>query len=298
MSVTLLRQAPASAASESLLRKGLRRIISNPQTVLAMLFMLIVTVLCFSAPLISGQILRVDPESPEYDALLPIGTPGHILGTDDIGRDQLARLLYGGRISLSIGFLAAIITIFVGIAIGLSMGYFGGRLDDFLNWMITTLDSLPTLYLLIIISALFQPSPEALIFVLAVTGWTGAARLVRGQTISLRDREFVISARSLGASAPRIMYLHILPNLISILAIALASSIGGLILAESTLSFLNLGVQPPTPTWGNMLSKAQSFFTRGPHMAIVPGTLIFLTVLSIYTIGDGVRDAFDPTVND
>jgi peptide/nickel transport system permease protein len=298
MSVTTLRQASASPVSETLFRKGVRRVFSNPQTVLAILFMLIVTLLCFSASLIADQILRVDPESPEYDALLPIGTPGHLLGTDDLGRDQLARLLYGGRISLSIGFLAAIITIVVGIAVGLVMGYFGGRLDDFLNWMITTLDSLPTLYLLIIISALFQPSPEALIFVLAVTGWTGAARLVRGQTISLREREFVISARSLGASAPRIMYMHILPNLISILAIALASSIGGLILAESTLSFLNLGVQPPTPTWGNMLSKAQSFFTRGPHMAIVPGTLIFLTVLSIYTIGDGVRDAFDPTIND
>jgi peptide/nickel transport system permease protein len=239
--------------------------------------------------------MRVDPNSTEYKPLLPLATPGHIFGTDDLGRDQLARLMHAGRISLGIGFFGATMTLAIGLIVGMAMGYFGGWLDDWINWVITTLDSLPTIYLLIIVSALFRPTAEALVLVLVLTGWTGGTRLIRGQTLTLREREYILAAKALGSSPWRIMLAHILPNLVSILAISLAGGVGNLILAESGLSFLNLGVQPPTATWGNMLSKAQEFFTRGPHMAIVPGILIFLTVLSLYIIGDGIRDAFDPT---
>jgi peptide/nickel transport system permease protein len=148
--------------------------------------------------------------------------------------------------------------------------------------------------LLLIISAVLSPSPEALVIVLASIGWTGITRLVRGETMAMRGREFIVSARSIGASDLRIMFMHILPNLFSIATVTLAINVGNLILVESSLSFLGLGVKPPTPTWGNMLTNAQTFFTKGPHLVIMPGLLIVITVLCLYVIGDGVRDAFDP----
>lgn len=283
---------------ESLLRKAMRRLRRDPLTMTALIIIAILAIASFGSPIITNVILQVDPNSTEYAPLQPIGTPGHLFGTDDLGRDLMARLLHAGRISLSIGFLGSTITLAIGLLLGMIMGYFGGLVDDSMNWLITTLDSLPTIYLLIIVSALFRPSAEALILVLALTGWTGATRLVRGQTIAIRERDYILSARAIGSSSWRIMLVHILPNLISVTAISLASGIGGLILAESALSFLSLGVQPPTATWGNMLSKAQDFFSRGPHMAIVPGVTIFVTVLCLYIVGDGIRDAFDPTTAD
>ena len=283
---------------ESLFKKALRRILQDKLTLIALVIIIIFAILALFAPIITDSIMHIDPNDPSYTALLPLGTPGHIFGTDDLGRDQLARLLHAGRISLGIGFAGAIITLTIGLILGMMTGYFGGVTDDIMNWVITTLDALPTIYLLIIISALFRPSPEALVAVLALTGWTGVTRLMRGQTISLREQEYILSARALGSSPWRIMIVHILPNLISITAITLAGGIGGLILTESALSFLSLGVQPPTATWGNMLTKASKFFVRGPHMAIVPGVLIFITVLCLYIIGDGIRDAFDPTTVD
>lgn len=285
-------------SSESPMARSLRHLRRDKLTLVAMAFMFIIAGLAVFAPLITDQIMHVDPNSTEYQPLLPIGTAGHIFGTDDLGRDQLARLLHAGRISLGIGFFGAIFTLAIGLIVGMAMGYFGGGLDDFMNWVITTLDSLPTIYLLIIISALFRPTAEALVAVLVLTGWTGATRLIRGQTLTLREREYILAARAIGSTSWRIMVSHIMPNLLSITAITLAGGIANLILAESALSFLSLGVQPPTATWGNMLSKAQAFFARGPHMATVPGVLIFLTVLCLYVIGDGLRDAFDPTTVD
>jgi peptide/nickel transport system permease protein len=284
--------------SESPMARSMRHLRQDKLTLVALAFMLVISVLAVSAPLVTDHIMHVDPNSTEYEPLLPIGTPNHIFGTDDLGRDQLARLLHAGRISLGIGFFGALFTIAIGLIVGMATGYYGGWLDDFMNWVITTLDSLPTIYLLIIIAALFRPTAEALVAVLVLTGWTGTTRLIRGQTLTLREREYILSARAVGSSAWHIMIEHIMPNLLSIMAITLAGSIANLILAESALSFLGLGVQPPTATWGNMLSKAQAYFVRGPHMATVPGVLIFLTVLSLYVIGDGVRDAFDPTTVD
>jgi peptide/nickel transport system permease protein len=165
-------------------------------------------------------------------------------------------------------------------------------------WGITTLNSIPTLLLIIIVVAVFRPTAEVLVVILGLLGWTGTARLVRGETFALREREFVIGARALGAQDYRIMMSHIAPNLISIVVITLAIDIGSLMLVEAGLSYLGLGVQPPTPSWGNMLSNAQTFFTRGPHLVVVPGVFISLTVLCLYIIGDGIRDAFDPTIND
>jgi peptide/nickel transport system permease protein len=282
--------------SESLWARAGRRLRKDYLTLIALSIIILLTVLTMGASLIAPY----DPEDtdPVNRRLLPPGTPGHILGTDDLGRDYLTRLLYGGQISLAIGYIAAVLTLAIGIITGLVAGYFGGLVDDVMNWIITTLDSIPAIYLLLLVATLLQRSPTSLILVISLIGWTGGARLIRGQTLQLREREYVVCARAMGASPWRIMLLHILPNTLSFLFLALAGSIGGLILTESTLSFLQVGIQPPTPTWGNMLSNADQFFTRGPHMATISGLLIFITVLCLFVIGDGLRDAFDPQTTD
>jgi peptide/nickel transport system permease protein len=281
--------------SESLWQTAMRRLRKDHLTLIAMAALTILTILSVGAPVISEHILQVDPNRTDIPAkFLPIGAEGHLLGTDDLGRDHLSRLLYAGQVSLGIGFGAAILTMTIGMTIGVVTGFYGGIVDDIVNWMITTLDSIPALFLLLIVSSVLSPSPSALVIVLAMIGWTGITRIVRGETIAMRSREFIVSAHSIGASDLRIMFTHIVPNLFSIVAVTLAINIGNLILVESGLSFLGVGVKPPTPTWGNMLTNAQSFFTKGPHLVVLPGLLIVITVLCLYIIGDGVRDAFDP----
>ncbi|MDZ4769228.1 MAG: ABC transporter permease [Chloroflexota bacterium] len=292
--VPRLLDAP-NRKSRSLSARALDRLRRDPLTLLAMGVLLLLLLVSFGSPFINDTILGVDPLAPDTpNRLLTFGSPGHILGTDDLGRDHLARLLSGGQVSLSIGIFSAIAILVIGLVFGLMMGFFRGGVDDVMNWLITTLDSLPSLYLLIALSALLQPSPQTLIFIIAITSWTGAARLVRGETIARRELDYVVAARALGASNFRIMFIHIFPNLLSILAISLTVGIGGVILAESALSFLNLGVQPPTPTWGNMLIDARTYYRTAPHLIVMPGLMISITVLCLYILGDGLRDAFDP----
>jgi peptide/nickel transport system permease protein len=275
---------------------ALRRLRSDGLTLLAMIIITVFVILSVLAPTITSQWLKVDYSRTSLgETFLPIGSASHILGTDDLGRDHLARLLYAGQVSLGIAFIAAFLSLSIGVLVGILAGYYGGWLDDAINWLIATLSSIPTLFLLLIIAAVFSPGPLVLVLVLGGLGWLSTARLVRGETLALREREYVISARSIGASDIRIMLRHILPNLLSIVLITLATDIGDLILTESALSFLGLGIQPPTPSWGNMLSNAQTFFTLGAHLVIMPGVLISTTVLCLYVIGDGLRDAFDPT---
>lgn len=286
--------------SQSISQRALRRLWRDKLTMTAIIILGVISVLVLFADPICRYILKVDPNAtdPSVRLLAPFQDPAHILGTDDLGRDYAARLLYGGQVSLAIGFFGSVITLIIGTVIGLLSGYLGGFVDDFLNWVITTLDSIPSIYLLMIISLVLERSAVTFILVIAITSWTGDARLVRGQTIQIRNLDYVLSAQALGAKSWRIMWAHIFPNTLSLQFLVLASSIGGLIISESTLSFLKLGVQPPTPTWGNMLTNAQQFFSRGPHMATISGLLIFVTVLCLYVIGDGLRDAFDPRTVD
>ena len=195
---------------------------------------------------------------------------------------------------MGIGFFGATLSLSIGLVSGMASGYFGGRVDDFMNWIVTTIDSIPSLFLLILISSVLSYSAESLIITVGLIGWTGTYRLIRGQTFSLRAKDYVIAAQALGASPRRIMFQHILPNLISVTVISLMLGIASLILAESALSYLGLGVQPPQATWGNMLTKSIQFFRLGPHLIILPILLISTTVLCFYIIGDGIRDAFDP----
>jgi peptide/nickel transport system permease protein len=279
--------------------RALYRIRRDRLTLAALTVLSFLTLLSLLAPVITTHILQVDHlYSEPMNKWLPVGTPGHILGTDELGRDHLARLLYGGRISLLIGFSAATMAMTLGVTIGIFAGYYGGIIDDFIIWLITTLNSIPSLFLLLLISALLSPGPLGLILIFSFLGWTGATRLVRGETFKLREREYVVSARSIGASNLRIMFIQILPNAISLVIVSLAQAIGGLILAESGLSFLGFGIKPPVPTWGNMLGRGLDYLRFQPHLVIAPGLLIAITVLCLYIIGDGLRDALDPRIED
>lgn len=267
-------------------------------TLLAMGIIVFLALAAICAPLISEHITGYGPEEINLRNTFATPSAEHILGTDENGRDYFTRLVWGGQVSLGIAFAAAILSLTIGVSLGLLTGYFGGIVDDFLIWFITTLNSIPTLFLLLIVNAVLSPGPLGLILALGLLGWTGTMRLVRGETLGIREREFVVAARAMGASNARIMFQHILPNLISIVVITLAIDIGVLILVESGLSFLGFGIPQYIPSWGNMLTNAQQYFRRAPHLVIWPGLTIWITVLCMYVVGDGLRDALDPTIND
>ena len=229
----------------------------------------------------------------------------HPLGTDDLGQDLLARMLYGGRISLAVGFAAMAVAVVVGVLVGAVSGMAGGRLDAALMWLTDLFLALPPLPLLLLIIYLFRDTlkevvgPEIGIFILivAVIGgfrWMPVARLVRAQFLSLREKEFVEAARALGASRTRLVVRHILPNALGPVIVAATIDVAAAIIAESTLSFLGLGFPPDIPTWGRLLFDAKDHLDFAPHWALFPGVAIFLTVLSINYVGDGLRDALDP----
>jgi peptide/nickel transport system permease protein len=178
--------------------------------------------------------------------------------------------------------------------VGILAGYYGGIVDDFITWFIATLNSIPSLFLLLIATVIWTPSAETLIFFLAALGWIETARLIRGQTIALKHKEYLLAARAVGSTDIRLMVQYILPNVLSIAIISMTINAGALILLESGLSFLGLGVRPPTPTWGNMLTESRAYFDRGIHLVIFPGAAITLTVLCFFLLGDGLRDALDP----
>jgi len=287
----------ASTEGQSLTQLALRRLRHDYLTMFSAIVILILVVLSLLAPVITDYLDISEKNTDAEVKFKPIGAEGHPLGTDHLGRDHLARLLYAGRISLQVGVIAGVGAILVGVSIGLLAGYNrGGSLsiiDDVIMWFVTTLNSIPALMLLILIASVWT-TLTALIGALVLISWTTTMRLVRGETIAHREREYVISAKAIGAGPGRIMFTHILPNVFSVLIISLMLQIGTLILVESALSFLGLGVRPPTPSWGNMLTNAQTSFRQAAHLSIVPGMLIVTTVLCLYLIGDGLRDAFDP----
>jgi peptide/nickel transport system permease protein len=221
----------------------------------------------------------------------------HWMGTDEAGRDVLTRGIYGGRISLRIGVYVSVIGMTLGVILGLISGYYAATLiDDIINAIIQTLGSIPTLFLLIILVRIFNPGPEGLAFLLGMFGWMGISRLIRGQIFSIREREYIIASRATGASIWRILFRHVLPNVSSIIIVIAVFDVTGAIIAEAGLSYLGVGIGPPHASWGNMMRGSLGSFTDAPWLVITPGIFIFLTTLSIFLIGDGLRDALDPWV--
>jgi peptide/nickel transport system permease protein len=232
------------------------------------------------------------------EQFLPPFSPDHLLGTDANGRDVLVRAAYGGRISLAVAFLASAALLAIGGIVGAVSGYFGGFVDAVLMRVVDVLLCIPGLPILILVFTIYKPGPYGLALFIAALGWAGGARLIRGEVLSLRARDYVEAARVLGAPSSRIIFQHILPNVFPLLIVSLSLALPGLILLEAALSFLGFGVQIPTPSWGNMLENAREYFTRSWPNVFIPGFLIFLTVLSISLVGNGLRDALDPRLNE
>jgi len=259
---------------------------------------LAVLVAVILAALLAPWIATHDPNFQVLRQRLQPPSAEFWLGTDQLGRDLFSRLLYAGRISLFVGFSAMLGAIVIGTVVGAVAGYFGGRVDAVLMRFVDVVISFPHLFLLIALVAILEPTIDKLIMAFALLSWTGTARLVRGEFLSLRQREFVLAARTLGLSTPRLIFSEILPNALGPIIVAATLSVGGFILAESGLSFLGLGVQPPTASWGNMLTSAQGvgIFRTAWWFPTFPGVMILMTVLSLNFVGDGLRDALDPNV--
>jgi peptide/nickel transport system permease protein len=235
-----------------------------------------------------------DPGAIDMKQVLVGPSPAHLLGTDQLGRDVLSRMLYGARISMAVGFISVGIAVVIGTMIGSVAAYYGGRVDELLMRFVDLMLNFPRLFLLLTLIAFLRPSIWIIMAVIGFTGWMGLSRLVRSEILSLREREFVQSAKALGAPDPRIMFRHILPNALVPILVSATLGVAGAILAESGLSFLGLGVQPPTPSWGNILNVGRANIEIAWWLSIFPGLAILVTVLAYNLLGEGLRDALDP----
>jgi peptide/nickel transport system permease protein len=307
--VTLAGDVQASIADrpQSVWQLRWRRLRRNRVAMVGGAVLLLLVAFSASAPLVEW-LLGINVNDTNLLHRFAAPSSQHLLGTDEAGRDVLVRLMYGGRVSLLVGLVGAISAALLGTLVGLLAGYYRGRVESVLMRMTDGVISLPLLPLLIVFAAIdlqklgfsqeFVRSGVAnfyrIVFIIALVEWTTVARLVRASTLGLMTREFVLAARTQGASARHILGVHVLPNAASPIIVALSLAVGQIILLESTLSFLGLGIQPPTPSWGNMLNNAQELISRAPSLAFYPGLLIFVTVIAVNFFGDGLQDAFDP----
>lgn len=255
---------------------------------------LLFSIIAIFAPLIANHnpieqnlILRLQPPSRK-----------NWLGTDDLGRDVFSRVAYGTRISLTIGFLAIAMTTLIGTIIGLVSGYFGGKIDLILMRLVDIMLCFPTFFLILMVIAFLEPNIYNVMIVIGLTSWPGLARLVRGECLSIREREFISAARLLGLSTIRILFVHILPNVFAPILVSATLGVGSAILVESALSFLGLGVQPPTPSWGNILTIGKDYIYLAWWLSLFPGLAILFTVLAYNLLGEGLRDVFDPRMSE
>jgi peptide/nickel transport system permease protein len=246
------------------------------------------------AAIVGPVVAPFDSASQELALRLTGPSAQHWFGLDELGRDILSRVLAGARISMLVGLVVVSISATVGIAVGASAGYFGGRVDEIVSRVIDILMAFPGLLLAIAMVAVLGPSLFNVVFALSLIGWVGYARLVRGQVLRARELEFVQAARALGASTPRVLVRHVIPTTLPAVTVQATLGMGGAILAEASLSFLGLGVQPPTPSWGTMLNYGRIHLLDAPHLTIFPGVAIAVLVLGFNFLGDGLRDVLDP----
>ncbi|MFZ0548885.1 MAG: ABC transporter permease [Candidatus Promineifilaceae bacterium] len=287
-----LEQTHAEYVPESFWAQVWGRFRKNKMSVVGLIVLIGMAIAAVSSPLFA-----VDPTNVDLSQETRLQPPSkaHIFGTDNLGRDVLARSMFGARISLTIGFVSSALAITIGTVFGSIAGFYGGLLDDFLMRFIDLILSLPLLFVLIILQSLLdKPSLFSVILVIGVTSWMGSARVVRGEVLKEREIEYVDAARALGATPLRIIFRHLLPNVIGPVIVISTLQVGRAIILEASLSFLGFGTQPPNASWGAMLSEARSYLATGPWMAIFPGLLLSFTVLSFNFIGDGLAFALNP----
>ncbi|WP_424952934.1 ABC transporter permease [Deinococcus sp.] len=270
--------------------KTWRRFTANRLGVAGLAVVALLTVLALLAPYIAP----FNPARQDFSALLQPAGAAHWLGTDELGRDTLTRVLYGARISLSAGLVSVALALLVGTLLGLVAGFVGGALDELIGRFIDALLAFPFLILAITLAAILGPSLQNTMLAIAIVTTPAFARVTRAQVLAQRELEYVQAAGALGAGSARTLLRHILPNISAALIVQTSLAIAEAVLAESTLSFLGLGVQPPTPSWGSMLNTARGYLQTAPWLALAPGVIIFLTVLAFNLLGDGLRDALDP----
>lgn len=270
--------------------EALRRLSANRLGLGCGLFIVLIAILGLAAPLIT----HVNPEAIDLSHPLAGPSSNHLLGTDELGRDVFARLLYGTRVSLGVGALTVSMALTVGTTVGLVAAYYGGWVDNVLMRLVDMLLAIPTIFLFILLGILFRPGVVALSAIIAFIFWGPLARLVRSEALSIKHRDYVLAARLIGAGDIRLMIKHVLPNVLPIIIISSTLALAQVILTEASLDFLGLGIQPPVPSWGNMLANAQTYFSTAPTLVVFPGITIFLVVLATTLFGNAIRDAFDP----
>ncbi len=268
----------------------MRTIARNRLALFGLCIVLLLIVVAAFAPALA----RYDPNAIDIKSALEPPSQNHILGTDSLGRDLLSRMVYGARISLIIGIIAVGISVLVGTSLGAIAGYFGGGIDAIVMRFVDMMLCLPTFFLILTVVALLEPNIINIMAIIGLTSWMGVARLVRAEALSLREREFVLAARATGASDFRIITKHILPNALGPVLVSATLGVGGAILVESSLSFLGIGVQPPTPSWGNILLDAKATLGVAWWLMLYPGLAILVTVLGFNLLGEGLRDVLDP----
>ncbi|MDT8441295.1 MAG: ABC transporter permease [Desulfuromonadales bacterium] len=271
----------------------LHKLLRNRMALAGAGLVLFMFVLALVAPLLGR-----DPGEIDIARRLQPPSFAHLLGTDDLGRDVLVRILYGARISLLVGFVAVGIATVIGIMLGALAGYYGRWVDAVIMRFVDIMLCFPSFFLILAVIAFLDPSIWNIMIIIGLTGWMGVARLVRAEFLSLRERDFVLAARALGARDSRIIFRHILPNALSPVLVSATLGVAGAILTESALSFLGIGVQPPTPSWGNMLIAGKQTLGTAWWLSVFPGLAILLTVLGYNLLGEGLRDALDPRIRD
>jgi peptide/nickel transport system permease protein len=258
----------------------------------------VVVVLLFIISLLAPWISPYDPGEINLQMVLSPPSSNHLFGTDQLGRDVLSRMIWGSRISLKVGFVATGIAIVIGIILGAVAGYYGKWVDTAIMRFVDIMLCFPTFFLILAVIAFLEPSIWNIMIVIGATGWMGITRLIRADFISLKERDFVRAARTIGAGDPRIIFFHILPNAMASVFVAATLGVAGAILTESALSFLGIGVQPPTPSWGNILTAGKDNIDIAWWLSLYPGLAILITVLGYNLLGEGIRDSLDPRLRE
>jgi peptide/nickel transport system permease protein len=254
----------------------------------------LVVLLLFAVSLLAPWIAPYDPSMIDLTQVLAAPSSAHPFGTDQLGRDVLSRMIWGARISLKVGFVATGIAILLGAILGAVSGYYGRWVDAVIMRFVDIMLCFPAFFLILAVIAILEPSIWNIMIIIGLTGWMGITRLVRADFISLKERDFVLAARVIGAGDPRIIFIHILPNAMASILVAATLGVAGAILTESALSFLGIGVQPPTPSWGNILTAGKDNIDIAWWLSLYPGLAILITVLGYNLLGEGIRDSLDP----